>query len=96
MQRATATLRCCDLHNNAGGDWVGCIAAQLGVDGNLAADPQFCDPGSGDFRIAAASPCAPAQSGACGLIGALDPAQCVPNAVAPTTWGWIKVHYDRR
>jgi len=67
-----ATLTCCDLYGNAGGDWVGNIAGQEGVNGNFSADPMFCEPDSGDFHIAAASPCAPDWSPpGCGLVGAL-------------------------
>lgn len=86
---ATVTFGCSDLFGNVGGDWTGCIASQAGTAGNLSADPIFCNRPAGDFHIAAASPCAPAQSGACGLIGALGPLDC-PNAVAPATWGGIK------
>lgn len=64
-------LTCCDLYGNAGGDWTGAISDQLGQDGNLSADPLFCNLATGSLRIDVASPCAPDQSGACGLIGAL-------------------------
>jgi len=67
---SSAQLACTDLWGNAGGDWVGPIAGQLGQAGNLSADPDFCDPAAGDFTLAAASPCAPDQSGGCGQIGA--------------------------
>ncbi|MBD3335370.1 MAG: hypothetical protein GF355_07620 [Candidatus Eisenbacteria bacterium] len=65
------TLSCSDVYGNAGGDWVGCIESQYGVDGNISADPLFCDPAGGDFTIDADSPCEPGHSG-CGLIGALE------------------------
>jgi hypothetical protein len=59
------------VYGNAGGDWVGCIADQYGVNGNFSADPLFCDPTHDDFTLAATSPCAPENSpGECGLIGA--------------------------
>jgi hypothetical protein len=67
----TAILTCCDIWDNAGGDWVGCIADQYGANGNISADPMFCDPDNGDYRIYNLSPCAPAQQPTCGLIGAL-------------------------
>lgn len=67
-----ATLSCCDLYGNYGGDWVGCIADQLGVDGNICADPLLCNPAYGDYRLYDVSPCAPAQQPSCGKIGAYD------------------------
>ncbi len=71
-EQATATLACCDIYANEGGDWVGCIADQYGVDGNLFGNPCFCDPQSGDYRVCTTSPCAPAwgPSPECGIIGA--------------------------
>lgn len=59
---------CCAIALNTGGDWTGPLAGLLGVDGNIAEDPQFCDPESGDWSVADSSPCAPAA--ACGGIGA--------------------------
>lgn len=65
------TFACSDIYGNAGGDWVGCIAGQAGTNGNLSADPLFCDAPVGDFGLLEDSPCAPANSPAgCGLIGA--------------------------
>jgi len=61
-------LFCCAIAENPGGDWTGPLAGLVGVDGNIAADPQFCDPESGDWSVDESSPCAPA--GACGGIGA--------------------------
>jgi len=65
-----ATFTCCDVHGNAGGDWVGCIAGQDTIDGNFSEDPLFCDAEAGDFHVAGESPCA-GQPG-CGLIGAYN------------------------
>lgn len=63
------SLSCSDLWNNAGGDWVGALAAQADLDENLSADPVFCGPGL--YTLNAASPCA-AGASACGRIGAYD------------------------
>ena len=66
-----ATLACCDVVGNAGGDYVGCIAGQLGINGNISLPPIFCDASNGDFTVRDDSPCAPANSPPpCGLIGA--------------------------
>ncbi len=67
-------LACCDIYGNAGGDWIGIIAGQEGVDGNFSAHPLLCDPRGGDFTLAANSPCLPGNhpnGDDCGLIGAL-------------------------
>jgi len=63
-------LSCCDIYGNAGGDWVGEIADQLGVRGNFTADPLFCDAQQGNYHLWNHSSCA---HGTCGL-------------VAPTQW----------
>jgi predicted outer membrane repeat protein len=86
-----ATLSCCDLYGNAGGDWVGCIADQASINGNVSADPMFCDRPGGDFTIDAQSPCAPANSGGCDLIGA-RPVAC-DTPVQAESWGAIKAMF---
>ena len=59
---------CCDFFGNDGGDWNGDLADYLGIDGNIAADPRFCDAGAGDLTLRSGSPCSESQSG-CGRIG---------------------------
>jgi len=86
------TLTCCDVYGNDGGDWVGCIAGQSGVDGNLSEDPLFCNMGGGDLTLRGDSPCAPGHSGACGLIGALD-VGCDAAPVQYGSWGVIKARF---
>ena len=82
-------MYCCDLYGNDGGDWVGCISENEGINGNLSADPLFCDPLNGDFRLSADSPCAPEQAPECGLIGAW-PVGCGPVPTVESSWGHIK------
>ena len=77
---AGATLTCCDVYGNAGGDWAGCIAGQGDLPGNLSADPLFCDREGRDFTLDEASPCAPEANPACGLIGAW-PVGCAGAAI---------------
>lgn len=86
------TLTCCDLYGNVGGDWVGCIADQYGIDGNIGEDPLFCDPSSGDVTIRSDSPCAPGSNPDCGLIGAW-PIGCNATPAEQTTWGAIKAMF---
>lgn len=61
-------MTCSDVYGNAGGDWVGCIQDQAGINGNLWADPLFCDTVAGEFTVRSYSPCADAPG--CGLVGA--------------------------
>jgi len=82
-------LTCCDLHGNAGGDWVWGIGDQFGLNGNIREDPLFCDPENGDFTLDCNSPCAAENSPECGQIGAW-PVGCGPTPVMDTTWGAIK------
>lgn len=58
----------CDLHGNSGGDWTGPLAGKEGIDGNLAADPLYCD--QQDRNLRADSPCAP-EHNSYGQVGAL-------------------------
>lgn len=88
------TLRCCDIYGNAGGDWVGYIAPQYGVEGNISADPLFCDPENGDFELRNDSPCAPYSPANpdCDLVGAW-PVGCGSTATTITTWGYLKARF---
>jgi hypothetical protein len=77
-----ALLSCCDLFGNVAGDWVGYVAPQFGINGNISEDPLFCDPEDENFRLEVGSPCAPftPPNEECDLIGAW-PVGCDPNAV---------------
>lgn len=67
-------LVCCNVFGNEDGDWTGCLSAMSAVDGNLSADPLFCDAAAADFRLNGASSCV-AENNDCGeLIGALEAA----------------------
>jgi hypothetical protein len=74
-------LSCCDVYGNAGGDWVGCIAAQADSGGNISLDPLFCGRGEKDFTIWYESPCVPFSPAhpECDLVGAW-PVGCGPGA----------------
>lgn len=67
------TVSCTDIYGNVDGDWTGVIAGLAALDGNFSADPQFVAAAEGDYRVLCTSPCAPDQSGTCGLIGAFVP-----------------------
>lgn len=57
--------------------------------GCFSANPAFCDAAAGDFTLYGTSPCAPAHSEGCGLVGAF-PVACGPVSLAPSTWGKAK------
>lgn len=98
-----ATLSCCDVYGNAGGDWVDCIAGQDDIDNNFSADPLFCCSMIGDFTLREDSPCLPGkhpEGATVGLIGAWDvgcpatpPASGITENVFETTWGAIKARF---
>jgi hypothetical protein len=93
---ASVVVECTNIHSNEGGDWIGCIQDQLGMKGNLHDDPRFCQPGS-DWHLCSNSPCAPENTGACGLIGAFPVGcgDCGVQALIPSTWGQIKYQARR-
>jgi predicted outer membrane repeat protein len=64
-------LTCCDIYGNSGGDWVGCIGSQYGINGNFSTDPLFCDRNNEDYHVAALSDCLPGNNPCAVLIGSL-------------------------
>ncbi len=86
-----AQLLCSDIYGNSGGDWMGDIAGQYGVNGNISEDPLFCDPDNFDFSLHADSPCAPFSppNPECDLIGS-EPVGCGSTPTQETTWGAMK------
>jgi hypothetical protein len=55
-------------------------------------DPAFCDPEGGDFTLEPISPCLPANSLGCGLIGALGEG-CGIVSIEADSWSAIKAKY---
>jgi len=89
LDGGTAVITCTDIFANECGDWEEGIADQLGQSGNISADPLYCQ---GIEGIYSNSPCAPANSNGCGLIGLYDVA-CEPSSVEARSWGKIKGLY---
>ena len=93
----TFVLTCTDIFGGEAVEWSGCVAEQLGEEGNFSADPLFCDPENFDFTLSAGSPCLPGHhpDGAdCGTIGAFGEG-CVSTSVPagrsePISWGRVK------
>ncbi len=87
-----ANLSCSNVWGNPAGDWVGPIAGQESVNGNLCENPLFCDAAARDYRLCADSPCLPENNPECSeLIGAYE-AGCPEcgTAAEPASWGQIK------
>ncbi len=53
----TVDLMYCDVYGNEGGDWVGPIAGQFGINGNISDDPLYVDRRNGDYHLTEDSPC---------------------------------------
>lgn len=74
-------ISCTDLWGNQGPDWPPPLNAQLGLNGNIQANPLFCRTDSLDFGLHEDSPCLPAQSD-CGWMGGVF-ATCPSTGVPP-------------
>jgi len=74
------TTSCSDLYGNAGGNTL------CGVDGgnNFYTAPMFCGNAGIEYHLDEASPCAPENSGGCGLVGA-EPVGCSYDVAVETT-----------
>lgn len=84
---------CTNVFGNAGGDWVGALAGQDSIPGNVSVDPLFCQPAVDDYHLQWGSPCLPANSGGCGLIGAYGFGGCGSVAIRPESWSRIKAAF---
>jgi len=80
----TLELANIDIYGNSGGDWVGEIQGQFGLNGNISLDPLFCNVASRDFTLATSSPCLPENNPDGVLIGA-----CGWGCDYPTSTGEI-------
>jgi hypothetical protein len=71
---STPQLHCSDLIGNGGGDWLGAIAGQAEMAGNISLDPLFCgeDGDIGPFTLHEDSPCSAEANPECGIMGAFQ------------------------
>jgi hypothetical protein len=84
-----ATITCCDVYGNAGGNYDGVIIPdQTGSNGNISEDPLFCSAPNLDYSIDAQSPCAAANNGCAIRMGMYDIGCDSP--VERASWGSIK------
>lgn len=66
------TLADCNVFGNLDSDYSVSIYTQKGKDGNISADPRYCDAAGGDLDIRADSPCTEVNAWNGQLIGAHD------------------------
>ena len=88
------SLSCTDIFGN-GTDWGPSIVGQAGINGNFSADPLFCSLEANDFHLQWGSPCLPANSSGCDLVGALSFGGCGSVGVDRMSWARIKAQWRR-
>jgi hypothetical protein len=97
-------VACNDLYSNSAGTFSGYGAGLDSLNGNIVLNPLFCGPVlpltvPTDFRLQEGSPCAPGNSGDCGLIGAVSefcptvPGKAEEPPSTRRSWGWLKGRY---
>lgn len=93
---ASPSFTCALVWNNAEGDFEGGCSDALSGDGNFSADPQFCDPGDGDFGVDAESPAAQGNEPPECLDEGIGwgPVNCGATPVVPSSWGTIKALFS--
>ncbi len=69
---STPWFHCSDVYGNPHGDWVGALADQAGLDGNISLSPLFCgaDGSISPFELNEDSPCTEEANPSCGSMGA--------------------------
>ncbi len=87
---ATATFRNNLAWANTGGDGTGDCPTWWQTNGNIVADPLFCNPAAGDYTLADSSV---ALTDPNGPMGAFSTPGCHEVPVKPTTWGRLKALY---
>jgi len=85
-----------DFHNNLiwgnePNDLDAACAALWSDNGNITADPDFCDRAGGDFSLGKNSPAITHPAGPLGAIAEPGCEGTVPTR--HTTWGWLKSHF---
>lgn len=90
VESTSATLRNNLAWGNLAEDLSGACLALWDGNGNVAADPFFCDAGGGDYHPAQNSP---ALLHPAGPLGAYPGPGCGAVPVRPITWGRLKTRY---
>lgn len=90
----TPIFSCCNIFDNAGGDWVDCIVGLDTSNDNFSAEPLFCYRPAHNYELCSNSPCL-ASTSPCGeLVGRYDSGcgEC-QTAVVTKSWGWLRTVY---
>jgi predicted outer membrane repeat protein len=84
-------LTCCNIWNNADGNWTEFILDQLGQNGNIEADPQYCstDASFDNLHLQGDSPCADCESSFMGCF----PVDCGETLSEASSWSRLKAQY---
>lgn len=92
-ENCDVTLENCCIDGNEDGNWVGAVAGQDTLNGNMRSDPLFCGMYADDCTLCSNSPCLAANNGVTD-IGSQPQGcgECV-SPVQPMSWGSIKALY---
>ncbi len=78
---SVARISCSNIFGNSAGDWVGDVAGQFGANGNISADPLFCDTVLGLFSLRSGSPGLPENNSCNEFIGLVDSVCIVTDVI---------------
>lgn len=82
------SLSCCDVYDNAGGNYDAEVGDQTGFDDNFSLDPELCGIDIADYRLLDTSPCLGTNSPCGQPVGAFD--QGCDEPVEEMSWGSVK------
>ena len=75
---ANLDVDCTNIFGNTAGDWSDEFAAFASIDGNISANPVFCDAEAGELGLQAHSPCLSANN-SCGVLMGAWPESCASD-----------------
>ncbi|MFH1866163.1 MAG: right-handed parallel beta-helix repeat-containing protein [Candidatus Eisenbacteria bacterium] len=82
------TLSCCDVYENAAGNYDAVVGDQTELNDNFSEDPEFCDRDSADYRLFDTSPCLATESPCEQQVGRWG--QGCDDPVEEMSWGRVK------
>jgi hypothetical protein len=81
-------VNCCDVFENAAGNYDAVVGDQTGINNNFSLDPELCDRDNADYRLFDTSPCLAANNPCSNLVGGFG--QGCDSPVEDTSWGVLK------